>query len=634
MKWATDNSGAVYLNNSSTPISGSAISDPNAWSNFMGWSPPFVISASSGLLQGENTLKFVVRNSYGYGDGPTALRVHVNSIQANPRPITTETFSISATTPDRLIRQGTAASIDVKIDRSGGYNGPVNFTGSFGGGTGTVTAITASGTELTKSIPVTGSTPGPQAVTISATGTTGSPAPTATATTGVTVYTNGQLTVPVSSVNSNFRNGEADPNFALVESADWKFPGLAARTLLTPTWLTGPNLWYSESGISYWISPRAVAVDGNAPGVYKYQTRFYLNELDVAGASVGTSWVVDNNGTLRVNGMDVCSRIENPPSVVNYQYPAACPIGASFLRDGENVIEYEITNGWTGSNPTGVWVKHTGGQANTKTIADYTLVPVTGGPAMATAQVSAGSGGSQTFSFKTTPINGFSWPTQGVNPIVFSAEPITPAATGLASSVSGTATGASLTVNYTSTTPVGTYTIPIKAIGGGRTKYASALLRIGPTAPSVLGLTPPISTQASQMFTLKAQPGSLGIYRVQLLFNTAVSGTNDCTVLLQADGTGGWLAKLSPQDWVASGYSWLGPVTVGQSGGTNLNNGRCTLNHALSSASIDPATGTYSWNLSMSRLTGWGGNRTAYMLITTEQGFEDGWSEIGGWNVP
>ena len=31
---------------------------------------------------------------------------------------------------------------------------------------------------------------------------------------------------------------------------------------------------------------------------------------------------------------------------------------------------------------------------------------------------------------------------------------------------------------------------------------------------------------------------------------------------------------------------------------------------------------------------GWNGAKKAYMMITTDAGLEDGWSEIGAWNVP
>ena len=245
-------------------------------------------------------------------------------------------------------------------------------------------------------------------------------------------------------------------------------------------------------------------------------------------------------------------------------------------------------------------MRNSGGQATTKTFADYTLVP-TAGP----TQVTAG-GGSRTFSFTTTPINGFLWPASVVNPIAFTTEPITPAVpgqptTGLTSSVTATATGANLTVGYTAATPVGTYTIPIKAVGGGRTKYASVLLRIGPEAPSVLGLTPSASNSASQVFTLKAEAGSAPVFDVFLLFNTAVTGTNDCQIRLYVDGPDGWKATLSPPDWGTSGP--LGPVVLEQAGAPTLNNGRCTFNPVASSW-----TGTatnLSWNLSLTRSPSW-----------------------------
>ena len=404
-------------------------------------------------------------------------------------------------------------------------------------------------------------------MTIDATGTTGSPLPTASAPVNLIVYPNTTRAVPVSSVDSALKNGEADPSFSMVASPDQKYPGLAARTLILPNWITNPGLWYTSGGNSYWIGPRAMMADGNSPGVYKYQTRFYLNELDLPGASVTSNWASDNDGVIRVNGAQVhaCNRLsENPAGSYSFQTAATCQIASSFLRDGENVIEYEITNGWTSGNPTGVSVQNTGGQASTKSFADYTLVPTT----MVPTQVTAGAG-SQTFSFTTTPINGFSWPASVDNPINFTTEPIIVSSQGpaveLTSSVTPTATGANLTVNYTAATPVGTYTIPIKAVGGGRTKYASVLLRIGPEAPSVLGLSPQPANSASQVFTVKAQQGSLSVYRVLLLFNTAVSGTDDCQILLQTTGSNVWTAKLSPPNWNAQRGGLVGSGDVGAS---------------------------------------------------------------------
>jgi hypothetical protein len=142
-------------------------------------------------------------------------------------------------------------------------------------------------------------------------------------------------------------------------------------------------------------------------------------------------------------------------------------------------------------------------------------------------------------------------------------------------------------------------------------------------------LTPQTSTSANQVFTLRAQQGSQPVFRVLLLFNTGITGTDDCQVLLQTSGSNVWTAKLSPTNWYGS--DWLGPVTLGQAG--TLTNGRCSLNAGASSWAGSGAD--LSWNLSMSRtVPGWNGNKKAYMMITTDSGLEDGWSEIGAWNVP
>jgi hypothetical protein len=281
-------------------------------------------------------------------------------------------------------------------------------------------------------------------------------------------------------------------------------------------------------------------------------------------------------------------------------------------------MEYEVTNDAPTLNPTGVWAKNSG-QANTKSIADFTFQPD-----IAARQVDGGVAGTYSFPITTTPLNQFPW--QASNPLSFSVGSISPAGSGITANMQATATSATLQVSVAANTPPGNYAIPVTATGGGRTKTASVLVRVGGQPPSVMGLTPNASTQNPQMFTLQASTGNQGIWRVQLLFNTFVTGVNDCSLLLQPDGSG-YTVKLSPPDWGTS--SWLGPLTIGSAG--TLTNGRCTLNSGASSWST--SNGVVSWNLSISRNASWAGAKNAYMLISTN-GFEDGWSQIGAWNVP
>jgi hypothetical protein len=75
-QWSTDNDGLDIL------INGTSLGYTNS-SEFLTFSP---FSISSGFVEGNNTLDFIVNNAEGTGENPTALRVELTG-EASPVPV-------------------------------------------------------------------------------------------------------------------------------------------------------------------------------------------------------------------------------------------------------------------------------------------------------------------------------------------------------------------------------------------------------------------------------------------------------------------------------------------------------------------------------------------------------------------
>ncbi len=154
--------------------------------------------------------------------------------------------------------------------------------------------------------------------------------------------------------------GVVDPHYRIIVSADPDFgPGPNAYTLL-PGYPVGAPRWMDEGPSSRWIAPQAnqnYPNNGvNKPGLYTYQTTFDLTGLDPATAHITMNLAADDDilalrlnsidlGVNGVNGFDRYSTIE-------------IPLGSAFIT-GTNALEFDVTNGGTEPNPTGLRVDMT-----------------------------------------------------------------------------------------------------------------------------------------------------------------------------------------------------------------------------------------------------------------------------------
>lgn len=90
-------------------------------------------------------------------------------------------------------------------------------------------------------------------------------------------------------------DGEIDPHYFLVQSADASFPGLDAKVVYSEGYPI-ECCWLKNDFESKWIAPRADAEGFNAPGMYVYSITFSLDAFKPETAEVRGYWTTDNNG--------------------------------------------------------------------------------------------------------------------------------------------------------------------------------------------------------------------------------------------------------------------------------------------------------------------------------------------------
>jgi hypothetical protein len=155
--------------------------------------------------------------------------------------------------------------------------------------------------------------------------------------------------------------GEIDPHYTITASADPEAgPGPEAYTL-QPGYPVGP--WFEEGPNSRWIAPQADQNQGddgageNEPGTYTYQTSFDLTGLDPATAEIsGLIGTDDSLVAVRLNGTALTGIASSGFTTLN---EFAIPRGSVFV-DGENILEFDISNGGAARNPTGFRVEMSG----------------------------------------------------------------------------------------------------------------------------------------------------------------------------------------------------------------------------------------------------------------------------------
>lgn len=94
--------------------------------------------------------------------------------------------------------------------------------------------------------------------------------------------------------NMPLADGETDPHYTLLVSADERFPGPNAKVVLSDAYPIGA--WIQNDNKSKWIAPRTDAGEFNAAGTYIYTLVFTLDGFKPETAEIRGFWTTDNNG--------------------------------------------------------------------------------------------------------------------------------------------------------------------------------------------------------------------------------------------------------------------------------------------------------------------------------------------------
>lgn len=148
--------------------------------------------------------------------------------------------------------------------------------------------------------------------------------------------------------NAIVGNGVADTHYSLIVQ-----PGAATAVTVDPSNYPFP-FWIANNSGSRWIGP---AADSNGPlGNYVYRTTFNVpSNAILSTVTVAGDWATDDPGTdIVING---ASTGQLSPS-----YGALTPFSVtSGFVVGTNTLDFYVTNGSFGNNPTGLRVDHIAG---------------------------------------------------------------------------------------------------------------------------------------------------------------------------------------------------------------------------------------------------------------------------------
>jgi hypothetical protein len=157
----------------------------------------------------------------------------------------------------------------------------------------------------------------------------------------------GVFNTGVDSTGTMLEDGQPDPHYVLMTSADLTYKGptaYAASGLPIPPWVAnGP--------LSRWITPRPSASEAS-PGNYQYRLFFTLSSDDVATAAItGSVATDDGNGGIFLNR----TRVDFGASGFTAYTDLSIPAGSPFVT-GLNTLDFYANNGGTAANPTGLRV--------------------------------------------------------------------------------------------------------------------------------------------------------------------------------------------------------------------------------------------------------------------------------------
>ncbi len=135
-------------------------------------------------------------------------------------------------------------------------------------------------------------------------------------------------------------DGAIDPNWTIKAS-----PNGASSAYVVPAGYPFPY-WFADNSTSEWIAPTAASGASEPPGVYTYQTSFYL----AANSSLTLTLAGDDTiSAVRLNGTPI-----TVPSGTGYTGFTTVTIPSSVIGAGGNeILQIDVTNNGTSNNPTG-----------------------------------------------------------------------------------------------------------------------------------------------------------------------------------------------------------------------------------------------------------------------------------------
>ena len=319
--WATDNGGSLFLNGADTGYKSAGFT---AFSTF---------TLTNGFVSGANVLEFRVNNDAA---GYAGLRVE--NLRGTARQ-----GVVSQSPPFIVVQpQGATRVIteDVTFTVVADGTPPFSYQWSHDG------AVLDGKTNTSLMLsPITVADAGGYRARVSnALGSTNS----AVARLVVIQPELGVFNTGVHSTGAALGDGQPDPHYVLISSADPTYPG---PIVYAPTNAPFPA-WFANDENSRWITPRADASEV-APGSYRYRLIFtidYSNEVATAAitANVGT----DDGGSVFLNQSDVGFVSGGFGGLT----PLIIPEGTGFFVPGVNTLDFVVNNGGAAANPSGLRV--------------------------------------------------------------------------------------------------------------------------------------------------------------------------------------------------------------------------------------------------------------------------------------
>ncbi len=142
-------------------------------------------------------------------------------------------------------------------------------------------------------------------------------------------------------------DGLEDPDYTVEDPF-----GSELLAVVVPDTAAAVPTWLKNGASSKWIGP--VGALSASPGVYVYRKEIVLTASQAAEAAIVGFWAVDD-GVLSVRINDEALPI---PGAAGFMTPTYFPpdAGLGSFREGMNVLSFEVQNGGTAGNPTGLRV--------------------------------------------------------------------------------------------------------------------------------------------------------------------------------------------------------------------------------------------------------------------------------------